>query len=264
MQRAAAIAISQWAREHVPLYRALYAEAPAVRAWADFRRLPVLTTARLRATPLCEQVDTLDDVLRSQTAYALQSVVTPRTLVLDAGDTDAAFDQTRAAFALVGVRKGVRVALVVPPHQRYFAAEIADQLGYFGVETHLVIALEPPVVARTLAALAPDRTVSFGVQPTGAYGWVTVRQPGQSPPTPDSELRPPDLYIVPEAGIAAVRPEGEPAYRVLNRFCLFEAAPGGGLLLTALRRYHQPLIRYELPDRGRPARGRLWLKEVTP
>jgi hypothetical protein len=257
VQRAAAIKVARWAREHVPLYRDLYAEAaPQLQTWADFRRLPVLTTARLRATPLCEQVDTLDDVLRSQTAYALQSVVTPRTLVLDADDADAAFDQVRTAFALAGVRRGMRVALVAPPHQRYLAAEIADQLGYFRVEAHLVIAYGSRVPGRTLDALAPGRTVSFGVEPPGdSTGWVTVRQPTGVGA---------DLYIVPEAGIAAVRPDGEPAYRVLTRYCLLEAVPGGRLLLTALRRYHQPLIRYELPDRGRLERARLRLEEVLP
>ena len=255
MQRAAAIALARWARERVPLYRELYADAPPVETWADFRRLPVLTAARLRATPLCEQVDALDDVLRSQTAYALRSVVTPRTLVLDADDADAAFDQVRTAFALAGVGKGVRVALVAPPDQRYLAAEIADQLGFFRVEAHLVIARAPAALGRPLAALAPGRTVSFGVAPPAAStGWITVRQPSGGGA---------DLYIVPEAGIAAVRPDGAPAYRVLTRYCLLEAAPGGRLLLTALRRYHQPLIRYELPDRGRLTRGRLWLEEVA-
>jgi hypothetical protein len=69
---------------------------------------------------------------------------------------------------------------------------------------------------------------------------------------------------VPEAGIVAVRLVGEQSYRVLTRFCLLETAPRGRLLLTALRRYHQPLIRYELPDTGRLERGRLWLEEVAP
>jgi hypothetical protein len=256
VQRAAAIRLARWARERVPLYRELYAGVPPVQTWADFRRLPVLTTAHLRATPLCEQVDTLDDVLRSQTAYALQSVITPRTLVLDADDADASFDQVRTGFMLAGVRRGMRVALVAPPHQRFIAAEIADQLGYFRVEAHLAIAREPRTLARTLAALGPARTVSFGVgPPSDSTGWVTVRQPSAGGA---------DLYIVPEVGIAAVRPDGEPAYHVLTRYCLLEAAPAGRLVLTALRRYHQPLIRFELSDRGRLERGRLWLEEVAP
>jgi hypothetical protein len=257
VQRAAAIVMAQWARERVPLYRELYAGAPLVQTWSDFRRLPVLTTARLRASPLCDQVDTLDDVLRSQTAYALESVVTPRTLVLDADDTDAAFDQTHLAFTLLGVRRGTRVALVASPLQRYFAAEIADQLGYFRVEAHLVIGRDPRAISRTLAALAPDLTVSLGVPPSCTSGRVTVRQPAPRALTAD-------LYIVPEAGIVAVRPAGELAYRVLTRYFLVETTPGRNLLLTALRRYHQPLIRYELPDRGRLARGRLLLQDVAP
>ena len=81
--RTAAIAVARWAREQVPLYRELYADAGRIESWAAFRRLPVLTAARLRATPLAEQVDTLDDVVRSQTAYALESAVTTRALVLD-------------------------------------------------------------------------------------------------------------------------------------------------------------------------------------
>jgi hypothetical protein len=256
VQRRAALVLARWAREKVSLYRDLYVDAPPVETWADFQRLPVLTTARLRATPLAAQVDTLDDVLRSATAYVLQSVVTPRTLVLDDDDAGAAFDQTRAGFALAGIRRGARVMLVTPPWQRYLAAEIADQLGYFGVEAHLVIVHTPETLARTLAALAPVTTVTFGVPlPPGAGGWITVRNP---------ESTGTDLYIVPEAGIAAVRPAGEAAYRVLTRYCLLEAHAGGRLLLTALRRYHQPLIRYELPDRGRMERGRLWLTEVAP
>jgi hypothetical protein len=254
-QRTAAIAVARWARERVPLYRELYADAPPTDTWADFQRLPVLTAARLRATPLVEQVDTLDDVLRSQTAYALQSVVAPRALVLDADDTDAAFDQTRAAFALAGCRAGIRIALVAEPRQRYVAAEIADQLGYVRIDAHLVIALDEAVVSRALDAIAPQRAVFLDGAPSERVVSVTVRQPSSNTG---------DLYLVPEAGIVAVRPPGGPSYRVLRRFCLLEPAPDGGLLITALLRYHQPLIRYELPDRGRLARGRLWLEEVAP
>jgi phenylacetate-coenzyme A ligase PaaK-like adenylate-forming protein len=253
----AALALVRWARERVPLYRELYADLPPVETWAAFQQLPVLTTARLRSTPLVEQVDAPEDVLRSQTAYALQSAVTPRTLVLDADDTDAAFDQTRAGFALAGCRAGMRVALVAHPQQRYVAAEIADQLGYFRVTADLVIAIDAATVARTIEALAPQRIVVFGVCASGDGGEpVTVRRPGSNGA---------DLYIVPEAGIVAVRPGGETAYRVLRRYCLLEQDEGdGGLLLTLLLRYHQPLIRYQLPDRGLLARGRLWLEEVAP
>jgi len=256
VQRAAAIKLARWARERVPLYRALYGDAPPLERWADFRRLPLLTTARLRATPLCEQVDSLDDVLRSQTAYALQSLVAPRTVVLDDDDAGAVFDQTRAAFKLAGVRPGMRVVLLTSPRQRYLVAEITDQLGYFGIEAHLIVAFQTEIVQRTLAAIAPRWTFAFDMpMPEETRGLVTVRQP---------ERGGADFYAVPEAGIVAVRPAGETAYRVLTRFCLLERAPGGRLLLTALRRYHQPLIRYELPDRGRVERSRLWLDEVVP
>lgn len=255
-QHAAAIALARWARERIPLYRDLYADAPPVETWQDFQRLPVLTSARLRTTPLAEQVDTLDDVLRSQTAYALQSVVTPRALVLDSDDTDVAFDQTRAAFALAGCRRGTRVALVTHPRQRYIAAEIADQLGYFRIEAHLVIALDSASTARTLKALAPQRTVFFDASPcTTVPDPISIRRP-HSDGT--------DLYLVPEAGIVAVRPQGEAAYRLLNPHCLLENAPGGSLLLTALLRYHQPLIRYQLPDKGHMKNRRLVLEEVAP
>jgi hypothetical protein len=240
----------------VPLYRELYVGSPPVERWADFQRLPVLTTARLRATPLAEQVDALDDVLRSQTAYVLQSAVTPRTLVLDDDDTNAAFDQTRAGFALAGWRAGMRVALVAHPQQRYLAAEIADQLGYFRITADLVFAIDEAAVARAIEALSPERIVYFGVTTTDhSAATVTVRRPAGDGT---------DLYVVPEAGIVAVRPCGEPAYRVLRRYCLLEQDSDGGLLLTALLRYHQPLIRYRLPDRGRLVRGRLRLEEVAP
>jgi hypothetical protein len=216
----AALALVRWARERVPLYQELYAGLPTVETQADFRRLPVLTTARLRATPLVEQVDALEDVLRSQTAYVLHSAVTPRTLVLDADDTDAAFDQTRAAFALAGCRAGMRVALVAHPQQRYVAAEFADQLGYFRVTADLVIAIDSATVARAIEALAPERVVYFGVETSGGGSEsVTVRQQGG-----DSA----DLYIVPEAGIVAVRPSGERAYHLLRRYCLSQARTMAG------------------------------------
>lgn len=252
--RAAAIAVARWAREQVPLYRELYADAGRIESWAAFRRLPVLTAARLRATPLAEQVDTLDDVVRSQTAYALESAVTTRALVLDSDDTDAAFEQTRAAFALAGVRRGTRVLFVAPPHQRYVAAELADQLGYYRVEAHLVIAADAAACERALTAIQPERVVSFGVPPPRDDArWISVRQPSGGCA---------DFYLIPEAGIVAVRAPATAWYRVLSRFCLLEQS-AGRLLLTALLRYHQPLIRYELPDRGAIARRRLCLESVA-
>jgi hypothetical protein len=177
-------------------------------------------------------------------------------MVLDADDTDAAFDQTRLGFALAGCRAGTRVALVAHPQQRYVAAEIADQLGYFRVNADLVIAIDEATVERAIDAIAPQRTVFFAVTPSGdGMQSVTMRRPGGGSP---------DLYIVPEAGIVAVRPGGERAYRVLRRYCLLEEGVDGELLLSLLLRYHQPLIRYQLPDRGRLVRGRLWLEEVAP
>jgi hypothetical protein len=68
---------------------------------------------------------------------------------------------------------------------------------------------------------------------------------------------------VPEAGIVAVRPGGEGAYAVLARHYLIESVRDGRLLLTTLGRYHRPLVRFELPDRGWVAGGRLWLDEVA-
>jgi phenylacetate-coenzyme A ligase PaaK-like adenylate-forming protein len=252
----AALALVRWARERVPLYRELYDGVSEVESWTAFQRLPVLTTARLRATPLAEQVDALEDVLRSQSAYVLRSAVTPHTMVLDNDDTNVTFDQTRSGFVLVGCRAGMRVALVAHPQQRYVAAEIADQLGYFRITADLVIAIDAATAERAIEALAPQRVVFFGISASdGGVESVTVRQPGGDGA---------DLYIVPEAGIVAVRPGGERAYRVLRQYCLLEQGGDGELLLTSLLRYHQPLIRYQLPDRGRLVRGRLWLEEVAP
>jgi hypothetical protein len=148
----------------------------------------------------------------------------------------------------------MRVALVAHPQQRYVAAEIADQLGYFRITADFVIAIDGATIERTIEALASQRVICFGVGAGGVES-VTVRQPGRDGT---------DLYIVPEAGIVAVRRCGEPAYRVLRRYCLLEQGDDGVLLLTTLLRYHQPLIRYQLPDRGRLVRGRLWLEEVAP
>lgn len=256
MRRTAAIAVAAWAQEHVPLYRELYAGVPPIRTWDDLRRLPVLTAARLRATPLAQQVDTLDDTLRSFTPYLLHSVVTPAAILADAGDTDAAFEQCRDAFRLAGVGPRSRVALLAAPAQRYVAAELAERLGYFGVRAHVLVQHDDGGPAALVRALAPDYVVSVGAAPPSTIApEITVRDPTGSGP---------DLYLVPEAGLVAVRPAGERAYVPLTHHHLIEAHSGGRLLLTALRRFHQPLVRYELADRGRVVRGRLWLDEVAP
>jgi hypothetical protein len=256
MRRQTAIDMARWAAGHVPLYRELYGGVPAIESWRDFRRLPVLTPARLRATPFAEQVDDPRDTLRTFTPYQLQSKLTPCAMVSDAADTDTAFLECRDAFARAGVRRAARLVVLSAPHQRYFAAELAERLGYFAIQTHVLVHRDDGALVRLVAALAPDHILGAGtdgaapVRPN-----ITVRDP--------SSLGP-DLYVVPEAGIVAVRPKGEESYRPLTRYYLFEAERDGRLLLTALVRYHQPLVRYELPDRGHLAGGRLWLDEVAP
>lgn len=256
MRRGGAILMANWAREAVPLYRELYAGRPAVASWRDFRGLPALTAARLRATPLAGQVDTVDDVFRAFTPFELQSATVARPLVADRDDTDAAFEECRDAFALAGVRRGTRVVLLTAPGRRYVAAELAERLGYFGVQAHVLIHLDDGALARQAAALAPEVVVGVG---TGGAGGVRPNVTMRNPAGAGA-----DLYVVPEAGIVAVRPRGEAGYVPLIRHYLIEAGRGGRLLLTALRRFHQPLIRFELPDRGRIAYGRLWLDEVVP
>ena len=266
-----AFRIAQWARETVPLYRDLYAGLPPVASARDFRRLPVLTAARLRATPLADQVDDLRDVLRTFTPYQLQTAVAPAAVVADRDDTDAAFDEGREAFALAGVRAGARVVVIAAPEQRYFAAELAERLGYFDVQAHVLVQRTGEGTTRLLDALAPEYLIAVGCPPPTFEPVITIRtaadHDASGPPTPQSAppVAPPtDVYVVPEAGFVAVRPRGETSYVPLRDRYLVEAEENGTLLLTALYRYHQPLIRYELPDRGRIEDGRLWLDEVVP
>lgn len=258
MHRQAAVAVARWAQERVPLYRERYAGLPPVQTWAEFRRLPPLTAAHLRATPLLQQIDTPDDTLRTFTPYRLRSLPVPAATVADRDDTDATYDAWQEALALAGVRPEVTLVILSPPEQRYLAAEVAEIAGFYRVRAHVLIAHDD---ANTdLATLAPDAVLALGrcqvaratnpsapSQREGKGGgcaplWITVRElasPG------------PDLYLVPEAGVVAVRPTGATAYTVLRRFFALESGRGGELLLTALRRYHQPLVRYLLPDRGR-------------
>lgn len=267
----AALRVVEWARAAVPLYRELYAGLPPVASAHEFRRLPVLTAARLRATPLAEQVDDLNDVLRTFTPYLLQSAVLPAAIVADRDDTDTAFEECRDAFALLGVRAGARVVVVCDPEQRFFGAELAERLGYFGVQAHVVMYHGRDTASALIATLRPDHIVAGpalpGVRPT-----ITIRAAARADATgsisiPQSAVSVPhsaDVYLVPEAGFVAVRPAGETSYRPLAGRYLIEAERDGRLLLTALRRYHQPLIRYELADRGRIVHGRLHLDEVAP
>ena len=260
-----------WAREAVPLYRELYAGLPPVASARDFRRLPVLTAARLRATPLAEQVDDLRDVLRTFTPYQLQTAVAPAAIVADRDDTNAAFDECREAFARAGVRAGARVVVLAPPEQRYFAAELAERLGYSEVQAHVLVHHAGDITAGLLHALAPEYLIAAGCPPPAFDRVITIRAAaghdasGSPAPRSAPPVAPPaDVYVVPEAGFVAVRPGGEPSYAPLRGRYLLEAGEDGALLLTALYRYHQPLIRYELPDRGRIEDGRLWLDEVIP
>lgn len=259
MHRQAAIAVARWAREQVSLYRERYAGLPPAQTWAEFRRLPPLTAAHLRATPLLQQIDTPDDTLRTFTPYRLRSLPVPAATVADRDDTDAMYEAWQEALALAGVRPEVTLVILSPPEQRYLAAEVAEIAGFYRVRAHVLIAHDD--VDADLATLAPDAVLALGrcltsrssyslAPPLRRQGdgssrvpfWITVRElasPG------------PDLYLVPEAGVVAVRPTGATAYTVLRRFFALESGRGGELLLTALRRYHQPLVRYLLPDRGR-------------
>lgn len=263
MLRRAAVAVARWAQEQVPLYRELYRGLPPVQAWPEFRRLPPLTAARLRATALTDQIDTPDDTLRTFTPYRLCSVPVPAAVLADRDDTDALYEAWQEALALAGVRPGMTLVILSPPKQRYVAAEIAEMAGFYRVRTHVLITRGEPA---DVSALAPDALLALGRglpadsdRAACASLCITVRDrtgPG------------PDLYLVPEAGVVAVRPAGAAAYTVLRRFFALESARGGELRLTALRRYHQPLVRYLLPDRGRVIRSRradlLHLWEAAP
>lgn len=256
MPRSSAVAVASYARAHVPLYRTLYAGQPEPLDAAAFRRLPPLTPERLRATPLAHQVDSLDDTQRSVTPFWLGTRRSPAALVTDQEDTDSFYDEAKDAFRLLGVRRGACLALLTPPAQRYFAAELSDRLGYAGIRAHLVIDHGRPTTEAAVEALRPDIVVACG--PAAA---ASVR--------PDVTLRDPahdgaDIYLVPEAGIVAVRRAAGEPYRVLAAYIAVEADRDGRLLVTALLRHHQPVIRYLTPDRGRVQRGRLWLEEVAP
>lgn len=248
--------MARWAREHVPLYRDLYRDAPPVETWQDFRRLPVLTAARLSATPLSEQLDTPDDTLRTFTPYQLRTHLAPFAIPVDAGDTDMAFAEVRDAFLQLGVRRGARVVILTTPLQRYFAAELAERLGYFGVQAHLLVHLDDTILVRQAAALAPDHIVGVGTAGTPpVHPNITVR-------APHSMVA--DLYVVPEAGVVAVRQRGAVGHAPLRRHFLLESLREGRLLLTGVSRYHRPLIRFELADRGRLTAGKLVVEEVAP
>lgn len=263
MLRRAAIDVARWAQEQVPLYRELYLGLPPVRTWAEFRRLPSLTAARLRATPLLHQIDTPDDTLRTFTPYRLHSLPVSAAVLVDRDDTDALYEAWQEALTLAGVCPGMTLVILSSPEQRYLAAELAEMAGFFRVRTHVLIAWGGPA---DVSPLAPDALLTLARRPPEGDGCaarvllrITVRDPAGAGP---------DLYIVPEAGVVAVRPAGARAYTVLRRFFALESGRNGGLLLTALRRYSQPLVRYELPDRGRVTYARhadlLDLWEVAP
>jgi hypothetical protein len=263
------------------MYRQMYEGLPPVRSLRDFRSLPVLTAARRRATPLREQIDTPDDTLRTFTPFVPGSVVPAAPFVADHDDSDMAFDECRDAFKPAGVRAGMDAVVLTPPIQRYVAAEIAERLGYFGVQVHVVVHHDDGTTAALLRALAPraiirvGRMEAFAFPPASGQDGQRGRQPvvgagrDQTGTPVNVQVRGctgagRDIYLVPEAGFVAVRAAGESSYLPLRSHYYLEAEPGGTLLLTALHRFHQPLIRCELADRGRIENGRLWLDEVAP
>lgn len=246
--------VVRYARAHVAMYRDLWGDAPEPLGVSGLRALPVLTSERRAATPIIEQIDTPSDTLRSWTPFRLQTVRSPVANLTDSADADAVYDQVRAAFAGVAGRRDP-LAIVSPPEQRYVAAELAEVLGYHGRDVVVVVRLDDGCVARALAALGPRLVVDLGGQ--------TRPWPGTAVTVRCADGDGPDLYLTPEAGIVAVRAAGETVYRVLTRWVHLESTDAGDLLVTHLWRYHQPLVRYLLRDRGRVAGGRLWLTDIA-
>ena len=254
------------------MYQTLYAgvELDGLRASAT---LPLLTAARLRATPLIEQIDRPEDAFRTFTPWALSSRVTPAAIALDRDDTNAWYDLWHTAARLLGWGRGQYLVIVTPPYQRYVAAEMADVLGYFRIAADVLVDQDCTSTLETLRSLAPETVVDLSTTSSGpklpdGVRRITVRRP-------QSEGA--DLFITPEAGLVAVRPPDAVDYVILSEWFELEEEEGirhfqaqepaprsSPLVLTALRRYHQPLVRYLLGDRGAVRRGRLGHLETVP
>ena len=231
-----------------PFYRERFPQRFRVTSLADFRGLPITPISTYRRQRLGRVVADPSRVQwivgphRGQRAAAMPVA---EGLEETASRYGVFRDALRDALPTAG--RGPAV-VVSEPRRRYFAAEISTMLGHLGIPAHVFPSGATPAALAAIDKLSPRILVALtdhldeGSLPPSVELCVTFRRSHLL-----ERVAQLDLHVVDEFGFLAHSTDMRD-WVVYNDQYLFETAPDGGLVVTALRNTTQPLIRLKTMD----------------
>ena len=231
-----------------PFYREKFPAGCRIASMDDFRRLPVTPISAYRRQRLGRVVaepSRVQWIAGPHRGRAAPSVATAES----PDDTASRYGVFRDALrdALPAADRGPAVVLS-EPRRRWFAAEISAMLGHLGIPAHLFPSGATPAALSNARKLSPrilialvDAPDESGMPPSVEL-CVTFRRPRVL-----ERVAQLDLYLVDELGFMAHSTDMKD-WVVYNDQYLFETAPDGGLVATALRNTTAPLVRLKTMD----------------
>ena len=231
-----------------PFYRELFPAGPRIASMDDFRGLPITPISAYRRQRLGHIVA---DPSRVQWIVGPHRGRDASTTAVAEGleETASRYGVFRDALrdAIPKASRGPAVVLA-EPRRRYFAAEISTIMGHLGIPAHVfpsgstprALAVIDKLSPRILVALTDDLDESS--LPPSVELCVTFRRSHIL-----GRVAQLDLYLVDELGFLAHSTDLRD-WVVYNDQYLFETAPDGGLVVTALRNTTMPLIRLKTMD----------------
>ena len=231
-----------------PFYRELFPDGCRITSMDDFTRLPVTPISTYRSQRPGRVVAEPSRV---------QWIVGPhRGRVASAVPIAESVEETASRYGVF--RDALRDALPEPgrgsavivsePGRRYFAAEISTMMGHLGIPAHVFPSGATPAALSNVARLSPRILVALVDKldedslPPSVELCVTFRRSHVL-----ERVVQLDLYLVEELGFLAHSTDMRD-WVVYNDQYLFETAPDGGLVVTALRNTTLPLIRLKTMD----------------
>ena len=229
-------------------YRETFPADCRIASMDDFRRLPITpisTYRRQRLGRLVADPSRAQWIVGPHRGRDVSAVAVAESVE----DTASRYGVFRDALrdAMPGRDRGAAVVLC-EPRRRYFAAEISTMLGHLGIPAHVFPSGATPAALANAGKLSPRILVSLvdrldeGSLPPSIELCVTFRRSHVL-----EGVRQLDLYMVDELGFLAHSTDMRD-WVVYNDQYLFETAPDGGLVATALRNTTMPLIRLKTMD----------------
>ena len=231
-----------------PFYRDLFPTGSRIASMDDFSRLPITPISTYRRQRLGRVVA---DPSRVQWIVGPHQDRGASTVPVAEGleETASRYGVFRDALrdALPKASRGPAVVLS-EPRRRYFAAEISTMLGHLGIPAHVFPSGPTPAALAAIDKLSPRILVALvdrldeSSLPSSVELCVTFRRSHLL-----KRVAQLDLYQVDELGFLAHSTDLRD-WVVYNDQYLFETAPDGGLVVTALRNTTMPLIRLKTMD----------------